>query len=463
MIFRSRRKSLKRSQNYSAVFLLNSLLTCGFFASEAKAIDALGQFRLGSYTRSVDFEQPVNGETSNDESVYSLQLRTEIYNFNSNDDVVLMDLRDKYDSYGKLDDSNLTLENYNRFQVRELAYKRPWETNKFYFTLGRFSLPEANIFDNDGAEIGYRTSKNLRLGLLVGMAPKEVVTPYYVDPETPDVDNTQAAVYLSYEKKSGIERQLYTNNAVAMGPTYNITDKKSHTYVYHMGIWNLNPSNRISTFLQQDFAPTSSLRRASISHSYFDSKFRSNASLSQTNTEDYLLKQELLDPLPPSAEQSLRVDLRYRMTSWMSLDGLAGYSKRVADGSSQTEFALGAIFPKLLLPTGSFRAQYGVRDNYYSKDNYIRAGYDYWNQYFSMSLIHTVSNETFDDDTKNSRQSTYVDAGFFLSDRIRGSVGYQREQDDRVSASALFVMVGYRFGSRSLPPIRTKPALFEEI
>lgn len=437
---------------------------CAFaYASDVWAIDVLGQFRLGGYTRSVEFEQPVNGETSNDEKVLSAQLKMEIYEFNSHEDAIVMDLRDKVDSYGKLETSNLTLDTYNRMQIRELAYKRPFETNKLYFSLGRFSLPEANVIDNDGAEFGYRFSKSLRVSLFGGVAPKDVITPYYVDPATTGVNNAQGGLYLSYEKKNGIERSLYTNNAIAMGPTYNITDKKSHTYFYHMALWNLNPNNRISSFVQHDFVPSSSLRRASLSHSYFDPKFRTNLSLSQTNTEDYLIQQDLLDPLPPSAEQSLRFDLRHRLFNWFSMDYSAGYSKREVDGKSQSEVAIGMILPKLLLANGSFRAQYGVRDNYFSKDRFIRGGYDYWYQSFSLSLIHTSSAEEFDDKTKNSRQTINIDGGFFLSDRLRGALGYQREKDDKVSASALFVMVGYRFGASSLPPIRNKPALFEEI
>ncbi|MBC7532388.1 MAG: hypothetical protein H7318_12485 [Oligoflexus sp.] len=445
-------------------------MTLSFFASalsigsDALAVDVLGQFRLGSYTRSVEFEQSLNGETSNDEKVFSAQLKMEIYDFSSSEDTIVMDLRDKVDNYGKLETSNLTLDTYNRMQIRELAYKRPFETNKLYFSLGRFSLPEANVIDNDGAEFGYHFSKSLRFSVFGGIAPKDVVTPYYVDPDaTSDVNNAQGGVYLSYEKKNGLERSLYTNNAIAMGPTYNITDKKSHSYFYHMALWNLNPSNRISSFVQQDFVPTSSLRRASLSHSYFDPKFRTNLSLSQTNTEDYLIQQDILDPLPPSAEQSLRFDLRHRMLNWISMDYSGGYSKREVDGKSQSEIAIGFVLPKLLLPTGSFRAQYGVRDNYFSKDRFIRGGYDYWNQSFSLSLIHTSSAEEFDDKTKNNRQTTNIDGGFFLSDRLRGSLGYQIEQDDKVSASALFVMIGYRFGSSSVPPIRNKPALFEEI
>ncbi len=465
MVYLIGNKSLDLSTMISVGLKLNCAMICVLFSSRALAVDVLGQFRLGAYTRSLQFKEEVNGEINNDESVYSTQLKMEVYDISSHDDAFAIDVRDKVDSYGNLDRTNLSLATYNRLQVRELAYKRPWETNRFYFTVGRFALSEANVIDNDGAEAGFRFSRTLRFGLFGGAAPKDVITPYYINPDkTPDVNNTQGGVYVSYEKKSGFERSVYTNNALAIGPTYNLTDKTSHSYFFHMGLWNLNPNNRISSFLLQDLAPAPSLRRGSISHSYFDPKIRTNLSLSETNTEDYLIQRDLLDTLAPSAEQNVNADLRYRLFPALSVDLSAGFSKRARDGKAANETALGIILPKFILATGSLRAQFGTQKKYLSKGNFVRAGYDYWNAFFSASIIHTISQETYDEDGfKNSRQITIIDGGIFLSDRLRGSLGYQREADDRLTATAFFMMAAYRFGVGSVAPIRNKPALFEEI
>jgi hypothetical protein len=432
-------------------------------AGKARAVSVLGNLRIGAYTRSVEFDEPVNGELNNDEQVTSAQLKMDLTDFDSASDGFTVDMRDKVDSYGRLDTQNLALDTYNRFQVRELAFRRPYDYNKFYFSLGRFSLIEANVLDNDGAEFGYRWSRESRLSVFAGVAPKDVITPYYITPNTTSVDNTQAGLFYSYNKKSGLERSLYTNNAIAIGPTYSITDKKSHTYFYHMAIWNINPNNRVSSYLQQDFVPKSTLRRASVSHSFTDTNVRTNLSLLQTNTEDYLIRQDILDPLPPSSEQFIRFELRHRMLKSLSVDYSASFGKREIDGKTQSDYALGLILPRFILANGSFRTQYGVRNDYVSKGHYIRGGYDYWNQYFSASLTHTVMTQDYEDGFKNNRQITMVDGGFFLTDRVRGSLAYQIEKDDKLSASAFFLMLGYRFGSGAAAPIRTKPALFEEI
>ncbi len=434
-----------------------------FTSHEAKAIGVVGNFRLGLYSRTVEFDPAINGDTSNDEQVVSAQLKMDVNDFDSYNDTFVIDMRDKMDSYGKLDSQNLSLQNYNRFQVREMAFKRPWEYNRFYFTLGRFSLTEANIIDNDGVELGYRFSKQSRLGLFGGMAPKDVITPYYVSPTTQSVNNVQGGLYYSYEKRSGVESSLYSNNALAMSPTYDITDKKSHSYFYHMAVWNVNPQHRLSSYLVQDFAPTASMRRASLSHSYTTTKLKTNLSLIQSNSEDYLVQRDLLDPLAPSSEQLVRFDLRHKTFPGLNLDLQAGIGNRSADKKSSSEYALGLIFPKFIAKSGSARVQYGIRNNYYSKDSYVRGGYDFWHESFSASLIHTILQQTYDTGLKNTRQITMIDAGFFLSDRIRGALAYQIEKDDRLSASAFFLMIGYRFGTGAASPIRTRPALFEEI
>lgn len=454
--------ALLKNRLCTKALILNAGLV--LLPEHAAAFSVLGNLRVGGYTRAVEFEETSNGDATNDEQVLSAQLKMDITDFDSQNDAFVIDLRDKIDSYGRLDTQNLSLDTYNRFQVRELAFKRPWEDNKFYFTLGRFSLAEANILDNDGGEFGYRFSKQSRLGLFGGMAPKDVITPYYVTPNTDSVNNAQAGLYYSYEKKNGLERSLYTNNALAMGPTYNLTDKKSHTYFYHMAIWNMTAQNRISSYLQQDFVPKAGLRRASLSHSFYNPKFETSLSLIQTNTEDYLIQQDILDSLAPSGEQQLRFDLRHRIFAFLNFDYLLAFSKREADGKAQSEYALGLIVPKLLSNSGSARAQYGIRNNYFSKDRYFRVGYDFWNKFFSASLMHTVIDMEYEDTgLKNTRQVSTVDGGFFLNERVRASVAYQREQDAVLSASALFLMVGYRFGSGPAAPIRTRPAPFEEI
>lgn len=450
-------------------FACASSLLWGLASDSAQAFEYQGQVRSGIFTRHARFEEPIAGESTNDESVYYGQLKLNLFDFNKSQDEIVFDARDKVDNYGKLERENLRLGTYNEFQIRHLAYQRPWENNRLYFKAGRFPLREANVLANDGAEVGYRVSRDSRIGLFGGQAPKNIITPLYVDPDTREIPNTQGGLYYVYEKKEGFQRSLYTTNSFGSTPTYNLTETENHTSFYHFGLWQLSSAHRLSSMLQQDFSPESSLRRAYLTYTFFGLNLRANASVNQTNTEDYLIKQSLLDPLPPSPVQTYMADIRYRLHPRLSLDLSSSFSRRSLDSKTSSEVAFGVISPKFLLANGSIRAQYGVRDNYLSADNFARVGYDYWNQYFSLSLSHLISKEVYEAEEgeeaeePNTRQISVVEGGFYLSESLRGSLSYQVEKDDQVTADAFFLMVGYRFGSGSVSPVRTKLSPWEEI
>ncbi len=431
------------------------------------AIEIKGDARIGYFSRQVEFQgdflKETAGETNNDEQIINAQLKSSIEQINDAEDRFLFDFRDKRDNFGKLERENLLLSNYDRQQLRVAAYQRPWEKNRFYFTAGRFPMPEANIIANDGIEAGYRTSKSKRYGLFVGQGAKDIIAPLYVDPDTREVPATQAGAYYNYEVKDGYEDSTYLTNALAQAPSYDLTDSQSHLYYYQQGIWNFDTVHRLGSLVHLDFAPKASLRRGYLSYFYQTDRLRAGGYFQQTNTEDYLIKQVLQDTLAPSAVRSLDLDLRYRFAASFSVDLGASRGTRAADGLTRTEYSVGLLFPKILGDTSSTRLQLGVRQNFISQDKFTKVAYDYWAKTFSIGVSHTITDETYEDGTLNKRSATMVDAGIFILDNIRGSLGYEIESDSKVNAKALFVMFGYRFGSMSVASPRNKPARFEEL
>lgn|GEM_PF-5312601 len=447
------------------LILLQALLlgSLGLLSLPAQSMDTRGQIRIGAYTRTVTFKEAVLGETNNDEYVISSQVKLDLLNLTEDRGQVLFEVRDKIDNFGKLERENLRLTSYNRFQVRTAAYRKPWENNRFYYTVGRFQLSEANIRSHDGAELGYRYSREIRTGLFVGQGPEDILTPLYVDPETQSVNNMQAGAYVTYDTKVGAEDSSYLTQAIAQAPSYDITDAENHAYYYQQGMWTFTPTHRLVTQVLYDVSPNSQLRRGYVSYTYLTEKYRAMSYFQQTTTEDYLIKQTLEDSLVPSAVQSLNFELRHRYSPTFSLDYSLSYGRRSADGLTRTEYALGTLFPRLFSSSGSARAQFGIRNNFQSKENFLKVGYDYWSRSFGLGVSHVINNENYEDGTKNTRQISLIDMGFFFFDDFRGSLGYQREQDKSVQANAMFVMVGYRFGSGAVSPVRTKPARFEAI
>ena len=424
-----------------------------------------GDTKLGVLNRQVEFKGDIlketAGETHNDERLLNLQLKLNVEEMGSSKDRLLLDVRSKRDSYGLLERENLRLSNYDRQELRTLAYQRPWESNRFYFTLGRFTLPEANILGNDGADFGYRPSKTMRYGLFAGQAPRTIITPLYVDPETRKLDSNQAGVYLNYEMKEGVEESSFLTNAIVQAPSYDITDAQNHSYYYPQGMWTLSSIHRLGSLVHFDFAPKSNLRRGYLSYALQTEKLRFSSYLQQTNTEDYLIKQVLQDTLKPSAVQSLNLGLRYNIASSLAIDLTFSQGKRTADGLTRTETAFGLLLPRLLGDSSSTRFQVGTRKNFQSQDKFSKISYDYFARSVNLGLSYMIIDEKYQDGATNKRTIANLEGGLYFFDDVRAALGYQLENDNQIKANAFFFMVGYRFGSGLASATRTKPARFE--
>ncbi len=446
----------------SPAYMSTSLLVWVSLSPSLQAMEWKGQVRAGAYTRTVTLEE-LDGETNNDEYILSGLLRFEASELNDSDDLILFELRDKIDNFGKLERENLQLGTYNRMQLRAAAYQRPWENNKTYFTLGRFTLPEANLLVHDGFEVGHRFSKHTRAGFYAGRGPQDVLTPLYVDPVTTKVAELQAGGYVTYDRKDGPEDSSYLTQGIGKAPSFDITDATDHVSYFQQGLWTFTTAHRVASLVLFDVQPASKLRRGSLSYTYLSEDYRSIFSFQQTDMEDYFLKQTLQDTLVPSAVQSLNFELRQRLSNHLSLDYLARYGRRAQDSLTQDEVGIGVLKSELISKSDSVKAQFVLRRNFISRDRVIRVGYEYWSRGLSLGLSHIMTQETYEDGEANTRQDSSIDAGFFLSDRLRGSLGVQREADSRVSANALFFMIAYRFGGGSSSPVRLKPAEFESL
>ena len=454
-----------RTNSNHAWSQLRSVLVVGglVLSSSAYAMEFKGQLRVGAFTRTVSLSEQA-GESSNDEYIMSGQVHLEAYELNGDNDQIILEARDKVDNFGKLERENLRLTTYNRMQLRTFAYQRPFEFNKTYFSLGRFSLPEANLLVHDGLEVGYRFSKNTRAGFYAGLGPKDILTPLYVDPLSErSSSGLQAGAYVTYDRKEGAEDSSYLTQGFGKAPTYDLTDAEDHMSYFQQGLWTFSAANRLSSLVLFDVQPASKLRRGSLAYTYLSENLRTTASVQQTDTEDYLLKQEVQDALLPSAVQSVALDVRQRTSSHLSFDYLLRYGRRAADSLTQDELGVGILKHEFLGKSDSVRFQLALRRNFTSRDRIYRLAYDYWSRSLSIGLSHVMTQLSYDSGRNDTRQDTSLDAGFFLSDKLRGSLGIQREADSLVSANALFFMVGYRFGGGSASPVRQKPALFESM
>ena len=450
--------NLLKTKTTLLVLIASIVLVC----PNVFAVESSGNLRIGGVSGKSDFPGDLQGET-NDVQAISTRLQLDVDGLTRKDDYLQFDLRDRYDFFGRAESEVLALTAENILQIREAAYRRPWERNRHHFTVGRFRLDEAGILANDGASYGYRLSRYGRIGFFLGIAPEDIVKPPSVEPDVRGFDGNQGGVYYSYDKKNSDGKgSIYMNHAISQAPSFELNEFINRVFYFHQGVFLLGSSHRFSSFVNFDLAPAASLRRGYLSYGYYSGRSRLRMSLTRITAEDYRVQQNVLDDLEPSTRSSLSTDYQYRLTSSLDVRGGIIYDRRSVDGLGANDIYAGARYNGLLSKQLALGVRYGIRDDFLSDDSYLRLTANYFHRNFSINLQYSSESRVFDDGSTLNPTIIYSELGFYLSDKIRGSLAYSTTSAEDRNITTAFFMMAYRFGSDSVAPVRRRTPSFEE-
>lgn len=422
-----------------------------------------GQARFAFLSSEVVYSEPIQEETSNNVSIINMRLFLDGQDVFTRQDGIVLDIRDKYDSYGTANLSGLTLEPENSIVIRQAAYKKPWQRSRTFYTAGRFSVPEMGILSNDGAEYGYRLSRRLRVAGFVGIAPEDVVTPAAVEPDYRGFDGNQGGVYSVYQKENvGRMRTTYMVNGLAQAPSFELEEFVNRVYYYHQGLFNLGPNHRISSFLNLDVMPSFSPRQAYAYHTYYKPRYRIKSYASLITADDYRLKKDILDDLEPSTLLTVKSGGHYRFQRDLNFDGSLEYARR-GDGLNKTEIEIGGTYRKLMKRRLVLGGHYGMINNYQSNDSYLKLSSTYYQNKYSVSANISMRTEAFDNGETLSPMIVLLDASYYPNSDLRGSFSYQMASAEDRSVNTAMLSVGYHFGSKSTSPTKSRAANFEDL
>lgn len=116
-----------------------------------------GRVALGVYNSTEEFKNPGASSSHNDVRNLSGRFYLGLSELGSPKLDIVADVRDKHEFFGQLTKDQLSLEERNTFQVRQLSVGDPQVFKKGFYQLGRFSVLDAGSVFNDGMEIGWRT------------------------------------------------------------------------------------------------------------------------------------------------------------------------------------------------------------------------------------------------------------------------------------------------------------------
>jgi hypothetical protein len=430
------------------------------FGGDCYATDVVGHVMVGGYGSNVQFSEPITGESTNDDMIAFGRLKLEATEIGKAKDAAVLDIRDHYDLFGAKPEHFVELKEKNNFELRQLAYKRIPSLNRLYFSLGRFSVPEAGLISNDGGEVGYRINSSFRLSAFAGILPVEFVDDLQLEnvPNTP-TNRAQGGLFTVYEKGSIADfPAIYLTNAIGQTVERNIVGEKFRLFYFQSGNIIINETNRISAYIDYDLQPKSSLRRLTLGYFYLKPSFRNYLTANRTDTKDYELLRDIRFDLEPSPIQSVRDRVNWKISDHWSLGLVAGTSQRTVDKKSKTEVQAG---PTIFFSSSSFHINAGTRKNYLSKDSFTSVKFSHYREDWNGGLGYVITKETYDDKTLNVHRG-HLDFEFYFSNKLHGGLSYSLLKDEETHIQSFLLTIGYRFGKKSASPTPDEPLSFEE-
>ncbi|MDR3606980.1 MAG: hypothetical protein P4M08_06320 [Oligoflexia bacterium] len=427
-------------------------------SSSSWAYEYQGRLITGAYLSQERFSESGLMGTSNDFATASFRFFLDVSKFR-NDWEAIADVRDKYGFFDAFNKPMLDLTGANTLQARQLSLSIPEKNVGFYGNFGRFPVTNAGAIYTDGAELGYRLNPNWSVSAFGGLNPKRD-DQYYVQYNPGCVDY---GAYLLYQPKfSSWTKSFYFTNSFVTEDNFGHVDRR---FWFENLVYEPDPADRFMTVSYLDFVPNPYIQDANLNYSHdFNPKFTLNTGLSTINAIEYYRQEGVLEQLGPSAYTEASVRGQYRLTPVDSLNLLADYGTRQADGTIRREIQLTANLNQLG-GDRRFAAYFGsgLRHEFVSNDVLAKFGGGYYTDKWELTLNTTVAYQKYT--SGNVLTPIYGDFGtaFYFNKSLYGTVSFQEAVDQDVKIFSTYLNIGYRFGTKSAAPIRNGAPPAEKI
>ncbi|MGE0634167.1 MAG: hypothetical protein AB7O96_17260 [Pseudobdellovibrionaceae bacterium] len=410
-----------------------------------------GRFTFGGYTATERFtDSSGTGSDKNDFQTLSARFFLNVEKISKSDWQTTVDLRDKHDFFDKLDAERLQLSSKNEFQVRQLSVKNS-ETERFWgVQLGRFAVLEAGAAFTDGLQVENHWNREWTSSLFAGLNPKR-------DDQSYTAYNSEAEIRggtLTYQRSTkSWNENFYSTQALVEKATHGEANRR---YFFNNLNYQWSQNSRVITLLYYDFLTRSFIQNGNlIWQQGWSDYFQTEANAFVIDAIEYDRRKNVLEALPasPYREGSLKFNLNLGKTSGrIHLRAQSG--EREVDQKKRTAVEIGFIKTGLFGPQWDIYGTLGAQKNFVSEDQIARFGLGYFSRKWEWSLDAQSQIQKNDNGTTSrpiileSSLANYVSRNTYLT------LAGQYAKDERVTILGAFFRVGYRFGSREIPPLR---------
>lgn len=422
----------------------------------AAAFDYSGRAVLGVFRGTEKHQEQANRPQNNDKDYIVADFYLRASGITRRKLTFTLDLRDRYNRFGKVDKDSLTLVAKNEPKLNQLVLRQPAKPGGYFWALGRFHVADDRFLSNDGAELGKR-SGNWRFGAFGGLAP--VAT--YKDSLNFAKEPSQMGAFATYDRTSGTGlKRRYFSAAVAMRQLKLLerelpTDKAAENFITLRGIEQDNLYDRILVDAKLDFTEGFLVQNllARLSRK-LTSRVYGHLNYLRYDFREYDIMRDLRDELVASGYDQLSANLAYKFSATTMVEGEALTGKRSIDNKSKTRLGLSLRQSKLFKGRMSAYAGVAQTANFVSDDSSVRVGANYYQNRGEIGIRAEYRTEKTEDG-RNLTANILGLHGSWLATRavlVGGAVQYAADEEHTIST--LLLTVGYRFDSQAMTPIR---------
>ena len=360
-----------------------------------------------------------------------------------------MDLRDTHDFFDKLDRERLRLTDRNTLQIRQANGRFESKNQKAFVQFGRFPMIDAGNVHCDGAALGFRPTSEWTLSGFGGLNPK------FPDQQhlTYNSNALEFGGVAQYQRsRGGWDRNLFGSVALV---EQQLDGRAGRRFLYTNSSAQWSPQSRLIHFMYVDFVP-----RTYVQTAYFDwnqmlsPKWSTQLRGLAVDVIDYARRMDLREKLEPSPFREGSFAVRKAFSPRLTALADVSYGKRLADQLDRKEFKVKLQMPQLI--SAKWDASIGgvLRENFISRDTYLRGGIGYFSMRWEMSLDLDTGVEKYESGLIRHPLYLSLSYSYFLARDLFLALAVERAQDEVVAINSGFFKLTYRFGNQEPAPLR---------
>ncbi len=408
-----------------------------------------GKFTFGSFFSDEQLNKSIAGSKTNDEMLFSNKLYLEFSEITEQNLETLIDIKNKYDFFDKVDRNTLKLTPTNQLLLRQLALKKTNPFQGVHFSLGRFQTSEKGINILDGIDVGYRLNSNIDGGLIYGLNP-EINGTYNLDFRKNSILRGTYLTYKRQDKKN--ERFFLFSNAYNENLEQSKIDRQ---FLHNTTIFQLNNNHRIYLMNTLDLLPEVHIQNSWITaNNKMGEDFSLNSTFFIINAIEYeRTEEDDQQEATTGSYTSAKLILNQKTAEKSKMAYKVAIVQRTIDDLQKKSLGISYLDNSIFSKNLSFKIDLDYALNFNSNDFKTILNFAYYTQKIELSMLETVILKKYPQ-RSNAIINSEGNFSYIFAKNLFTGLTLQYFTDNLSDIFSFFFRLSYRFGTKEIPSPR---------